>query len=157
MGIIEKFGPVFHELSGAPELGGVSYMDQDHVLETLLSCGKPRSGIDVIVLDGNKEGIRTAGVPGKIFAKGLDIAGDHKPQGKTKEFRFGGYFSVGFFGYFDEDGYLHVNDRIKDGDGESVDGRNVITDGLVTDTVDIPVSLPGPDSNPSTSDVFKTF
>ena len=108
-------------------------MDPDQVLEALLSCGKPRPGMDVILLDGYKERITTAGVPGKIFAKDLDITGVHKPQEKTAESRVGIHFSVGVSVYFDEDGHLHINERRTDGDGEPVDG---------------------PDSNTSTADDF---
>ena len=77
-GITAKFGPVLHELYGASELGGVTIMDPEHMLVKPFSCGKPCSGMDVLLLDDNKQKITTPGVPGEIFAKGQTIDGYHK-------------------------------------------------------------------------------
>lgn len=110
-GIVGMFGPVLHELYGASELGGVCVMTPEHMLEKPLSCGRPAPGIDVILLDDQKNKIEKPRVAGEIFAKGSNVDGYHKLEDKTKEALFGDYMSVGDVGYFDEDGFLYISDR----------------------------------------------
>lgn len=110
-GINDMFGPVLYELYGASELGGVAVMQPEHMLQKPLSCGRPATGMDVIILDDQKNKIEKPGVPGEIFAKGMVIDGYHKQEAKTQEAKFGDYMSVGDVGYFDEDGFLYISDR----------------------------------------------
>jgi len=110
-GICDMFGPVLHEIYGASELGAVTVMDPENMLLKPLSCGKPAYGVELIILDENKQGISTPGLPGEIFAKGFNIDGYHKQEAKTAEAKFGDYFSVGDVGYLDADGFLYISDR----------------------------------------------
>ena len=52
-GIMAKFGPVLHGLYGASKFGGVTITGPEHMLEQF-SCGKPCSGLNVLLLDDNK-------------------------------------------------------------------------------------------------------
>ena len=117
-GIFEKFVPVIHEIYDAPELGGVAIMDPEHILVKPLSCGKPRSGTDVVLLNVHKEKITAPGAPGS------DIEGHRRPDEKTEEFRLGEYFFVGDLVYFDDDGYLYISDLVPDGDVDIVPASN---------------------------------
>mmetsp|Transcript_70253 Transcript_70253/g.186702 ORF Transcript_70253/g.186702 Transcript_70253/m.186702 type:complete len:517 (-) Transcript_70253:243-1793(-) len=110
-GIVAVFGPVLHELYGASEIGGVATMGPEHMLQKPDSCGRPAAGIEVVILDENKQKIAKPGVAGDIYAKGFNIVGYHKQEEKTREAQFGDYFSVGDIGYFDEDGFLYISDR----------------------------------------------
>lgn len=110
-GINNMFGPVLYELYGASELGGVAVMEPEYMLKKPLSCGRVAAGMDVIILDDQKNKIEKPGVAGEIFAKGMVIDGYHKLEAKTQEAKFGDYMSVGDVGYFDEDGFLYISDR----------------------------------------------
>jgi acyl-CoA synthetase (AMP-forming)/AMP-acid ligase II len=110
-GINDMFGPVLYELYGASELGGVAVMEPEFMLKKPLSCGRPATGMDVIILDEQKNKIEKPNIPGEIYAKGMVIDGYHKQEAKTQEAKLGDYMSVGDVGYFDEDGFLYISDR----------------------------------------------
>jgi long-chain acyl-CoA synthetase len=72
------------------------------------AAGLPLPGISIIINNPNKNGI------GEIYAKGESVmTGYYKNQKLTDEAFENGWFKTGDIGYFDEDGFLHINGRQK--------------------------------------------
>jgi len=96
--------------------------------EKTRSCGRPALHVDVKVV--NEEGRPLPpGEVGEIVARGPTIMkGYWKRDEATKEVFRDGWFHTGDVGYFDEDGYLHIVDRLKDmirSGGENIYSREV--------------------------------
>ena len=82
--------------------------------ELLLSAGRPAAGTTLGVLDANDA--RTAmGGPGEIVARGPQLmSGYWQRPAETMQALRDGWLHTGDVGRLDEDGYLFVEDRIKD-------------------------------------------
>ncbi len=116
--IIDRFGPVLHELYGFSE-GAASMIKPDMIEEKWGSVGVPVIGFDTrIVGPDDKELPR--GEVGEIcsYGSGMLLA-YHKAEDKTEELVWRDehgrtYLRTGDIGKLDEDGYLYVLDRKKD-------------------------------------------
>ncbi len=72
------------------------------------AAGLPLPGLQLKINNPNEKGI------GEIFVKGNSVMpGYYKNQKLTEEAFEDGWFKTGDMGFFDEDGFLHINGRMK--------------------------------------------
>ena len=78
------------------------------------SVGQPVWGIEIKVVDENDQEVKIKDT-GEIIVRGHAVMKGYynNPEG-TKDALKGGWFYTGDIGYYDEDGYLYIVDRIKD-------------------------------------------
>ena len=78
------------------------------------SVGQPVWGIEIKVVDENDKEVEVKDT-GEIIVRGRAVMKGYfnNPEG-TKEALRGGWFYTGDIGYYDEDGYLYIVDRVKD-------------------------------------------
>lgn len=108
--------PQHHEaaLAGQPQL--------------LLSAGRPLVGVELRVVDEHDKPL-PAGTVGEIVARGTNLMrGYWNLPDESAEALRGGWMHTGDAGYVDEDGFLFIQDRVKDmivSGGENVYPRTV--------------------------------
>ena len=120
--IVEAFGCDFVQSYGMTEaaqaLTFLSAADHRAALDTrpelLLSAGRPAVGTTIRVLDAGDAPV-ASGERGEIVAHGPQLMSDYwqRPEETSHTLR-DGWLHTGDVGRVDEDGYLFVEDRIKD-------------------------------------------
>jgi acyl-CoA synthetase (AMP-forming)/AMP-acid ligase II len=113
--IIEKLGDGFlYEVYGSTELGVDTVLRPEDQLRKPGSCGKPYGSIELkVVTEDGRDG--AAGERGELFVRtGLAMDGYHRTDQQLTETGGGEWKSVGDVAYIDNEGYVHICDRLKD-------------------------------------------
>jgi acyl-CoA synthetase (AMP-forming)/AMP-acid ligase II len=103
----------FYELYGLTE-GFVTILDRDDALRKAGSVGVPPPFYDMRIEDPDGNEL-PAGEVGEIVGRGpITMAGYYGHPDKTADALRGGWLHSGDLGYVDDEGYLHLVDRMKD-------------------------------------------
>lgn len=96
--------------------------------ELLLSCGRPILGTELRVVDADDRDV-PVGQIGEILIRGPQLmAGYWNREEATREALRGGWMHTGDAGVLDEEGYLYIQDRVKDmivSGGENIYPREI--------------------------------
>jgi acyl-CoA synthetase (AMP-forming)/AMP-acid ligase II len=120
---IECFGPRLFNLFGQGEspmtitgLPKSAHADTKHPRfhERLASCGQPRSGVEVRVVDDEDRDVAVDEVGEIITRSDCVMDGYWKNPDASKAALRGGWLHTGDLGSFDADGFLTIRDRSKD-------------------------------------------
>jgi acyl-CoA synthetase (AMP-forming)/AMP-acid ligase II len=118
---LRKLGPVLVQYFGMGEVtGNITVLPphlhgvEDDPALPIGSCGMPRVGMDVAILDGDGRRV-PAGEPGEICVRGPGVfAGYHaNPEATAKAFAHG-WFHTGDLGHVDARGYVYITGRASD-------------------------------------------
>jgi fatty-acyl-CoA synthase len=116
---IEVFGCGFVQVYGMTETTGsiVALPPEDHVegLERMRSAGKALPGVELAILDVNGKHL-PPGEVGEIATRSASnmVGYWNLPEATERTIGRDGWLRTGDAGYMDKDGYLYIQDRIKD-------------------------------------------
>ncbi len=119
---LQKLGKVMVQYFGLGEVTGnitvlppsMHSADDDDPNANIGSCGRPRTGMEVAILDENLQPLKTGEV-GEICCRGPAVfAGYHDNPEATEKALRGGWFHTGDLGRLDERGLLYITGRESD-------------------------------------------
>ena len=116
---LERLGPVFCQLYGQTECGGIvsSLWRHHHRLdrpERFGSCGLPMPGVRISLRD-KEDQVVPPGESGEVCVQGLNVMkGYHKRPDLDAEAMKGGWLHTGDVATQDDEGFLYLVDRKKD-------------------------------------------
>ncbi len=115
---VDLFGAKFSQLYGLTETVGLgTYLPpeaHDPAWGKLRSCGVPYPGSVVRVVDENDKPLPQGEVGEIVIRDAFVMKGYWNRADATEKALANGFFHTGDAGYFDEDGFLYIHDRIKD-------------------------------------------
>jgi long-chain acyl-CoA synthetase len=120
---MQTFGCKFIQVYGLTETtGAITQLDpEDHDpggprANLLRSCGKPYPWLEIKTVDPATEVQTPPGTVGEIWVRGPQNMKGYwgMPAETAKTIRPDGWLRSGDAGYFDEDGFLFIHDRVKD-------------------------------------------
>jgi long-chain acyl-CoA synthetase len=111
-----RFGVTILEGYGLSETASTTTFNVSAAERKIYSVGKPIWGVSVRVWDSQRRPLPPgAEHVGEIVVRGPNVmTGYHNNPEATAEAFAGGWFHTGDLGYFDDDGFLFIVDRIKD-------------------------------------------
>lgn len=117
---IAMFRAEFIQAYGMTETTGTICIlpPEDHCVEgnqRMRSAGKPLPGVEVRVVDEHGKALGVGEI-GEIQTRSSNnmLGYWNLPEATAKTMTAGGWIATGDAGYFDEDGYVYMHDRIKD-------------------------------------------
>ncbi len=112
----KTFGCEFLQVYGLTETTGAGTFlaPEDHSGGKLRSCGKPAPGNEIRVVDENGRPLPQGEVGEIVIKSPVVMKGYWNKTDATKAAVKNDWFHTGDAGFFDEDGFLYIHDRVKD-------------------------------------------
>ncbi len=95
---------------------GVTFLETENAIRRLGSCGRPGMLNEVALFDAAGHSVVEPRARGEICMRGPNVTKGYwnRPEDTAASFHPGGWWRSGDIGYFDEDRFLYICDRVKD-------------------------------------------